>query len=100
MSTITVGGTSIEPGDRKRVDIPVAMLPTGTWASIPVEVIRGTSDGPTCWLSGAIHGDEIDGVEIIRLVSLQLDPTELTGTVIAVPIVNAFGFIVRRNEYV
>ena len=87
----------VQPGERRRVDIPVARLPTGAWTSIPIEVIRGSNAGPTCWLSGAIHGDEIDGVEIIRQVSRSLDPTKVRGTVIAVPIVNGFGFVAESR---
>ncbi len=93
MPPLIIGGVMVEPGQRRRVDLPVARLPTGAWTSIPLEVIRGTNAGPTCWLSGAIHGDEIDGVEIIRQVSRALDPIKVRGTVIAVPIVNGFGFI-------
>ena len=97
MKTLTVGGVKVDPGERRRIDLPVARLPTGAWTSIPVEIIRGSNAGPTCWLSGAIHGDEIDGVEIIRQVSRALDPSRLRGTVIAVPIVNAFGFVAESR---
>ena len=87
----------VERGQRRRVDVPVARFPTGAWTSIPIEVIHGSNSGPTCWLSGAIHGDEIDGVEIIRQVSRGLDPTRIRGTVIAVPIVNGFGFVAESR---
>jgi uncharacterized protein len=56
-------------------------------------VLHGRADGPTLWLSGAIHGDEINGVEMIRRLMKMLDPKQLRGTVIAVPIVNVFGFM-------
>ncbi|MFT5222790.1 MAG: putative deacylase [Glaciecola sp.] len=90
---LTIGEVTVEAGKRARFDLKVARLPTGTWASLPIKVIRGRKDGPTVWLSGAIHGDEINGVEIIRRVLPHLDPRRLKGTVIAVPIVNVFGFI-------
>lgn len=90
---MTIGDVTIEAGRRERFDLRVARLPTGTWASLPIQVVRGTREGPTVWLSGAIHGDEINGVDIIRRVLPHLDRRKLKGTVIAVPIVNVFGFI-------
>ena len=90
---ITVGDVTVEPGKRKRFDLPAARLPTGTWMSLPVSVVNGRHPGPTIWLSGAVHGDEINGVAIIRRVMERLTARELHGAVIAVPIVNVFGFI-------
>jgi hypothetical protein len=60
--------------------------------SIPVRVVHGAGAGPNLWLSAAIHGDEINGVEIIRRVLETLDPGKLRGSVVAAPIVNVFGF--------
>ncbi|MBI2168408.1 MAG: succinylglutamate desuccinylase/aspartoacylase family protein [Actinobacteria bacterium] len=71
----------------------MARLPTDTWLSLPVVVINGRRSGPTLFLSGAIHGDELNGVEIIRRVTSTLDARNLAGAVIAVPIVNVFGFV-------
>ncbi|MEB3213533.1 MAG: succinylglutamate desuccinylase/aspartoacylase family protein, partial [Leptolyngbyaceae bacterium] len=91
--SITVGGMAIAPGKRQRVDIPVARLPTQLPMSLPVTVVNGKHNGPTLWLSAAIHGDEINGVEIIRRVLATLSPRTLKGSLIAVPVVNIFGFI-------
>ncbi|MGH7127773.1 MAG: succinylglutamate desuccinylase/aspartoacylase family protein [Planctomycetaceae bacterium] len=93
MDLLTISGVSVGRGERQRIEIPVSMLPTETWLSIPVEVVRGARPGPRVWLSAAVHGDELNGVEIIRLVLERLDPQSLRGTVIAVPIVNVYGFI-------
>jgi hypothetical protein len=60
---------------------------------MPVAVINGLRPGPTLWLNAVIHGDEVNGVEIIRQLLQTLRPRELAGTVIAVPIVNVFGFV-------
>ncbi len=90
---VTIGDVEVPAGTRERFDLPVARLPTGSWASLPVQVIHGRYEGPTVWISGVIHGDEIVGVEIIRRVLPHLDRRKLRGTVIAVPIVNVFGFI-------
>ena len=88
-----LGGISVRAGSRKEIGLPITRLVTGDEVSFPLRVIHGRADGPTIWLSAAIHGDEVCGVEIIRRVMEQLDPRALRGTVIAVPIVNVYGFI-------
>jgi len=90
---VEIGNEKIEPGQRKRIQLPVSRLPTETWMSLPIEVVHGRQSGPILCLTGAVHGDEINGVEIIRQVLEGLDPESLAGAVIAVPIVNVFGFI-------
>lgn len=92
-AAVTIGGNAIAPGRRRNFDIPMARLPTDTWLSLPVVVINGRRAGPALFLSGAIHGDELNGVEIVRRVTATLDARSLAGTVIAVPIVNVFGFV-------
>jgi predicted deacylase len=90
---IVIGDTVIAPGRRHILEIPVAKLPTDTSLSLPVAVVHGRRPGPAIWLSAAIHGDELNGVEIIRRVLGLLRPRQLAGTVYAVPIVNVFGFV-------
>lgn len=96
--TITIGGTTVAPGTEQRIDLPIARLPTQTMLSLPIHVINGHEEGPHLWLSAAIHGDELNGVEIIRQVLKQVKPQTLRGTLIAVPIVNIFGFI-EQSRY-
>lgn len=96
--TIAVGGIEVAPGRRKRFEIPVSRLTTGSRLSMPVAVVNGRQPGPTVWLSGAIHGDEINGVEIIRQVLSRLNVASLRGAVIATPVVNVFGFI-EQSRY-
>jgi predicted deacylase len=95
---ITIGDTTIGPGERKRLQLPVARLATETWMSLPVEVVSGERSGVRLWLSAAVHGDEINGVEIIRHVLDAVDEKKLSGSIIAVPIVNVFGFI-NQSRY-
>lgn len=90
---ISIGDTTVPPGRKVRIELPFATLSTGSTASLPVAVINGRSTGPHVWVSGAIHGDELNGVEIVRRVMKQLDAKSLRGAVIAVPIVNPLGFI-------
>ncbi|MEJ2540641.1 MAG: succinylglutamate desuccinylase/aspartoacylase family protein [Gemmatimonadota bacterium] len=94
---LVIGGVEVTPGQRARVEIPVARFVTGEWLSLPVEVIHGGSPGPRVWLSGAIHGDELDGVEIIREVLSELNPKKLAGAVLGVPVVNVFGFVAESR---
>jgi len=82
---------AVRAGASRLVELPVGHLPPGTVSSMPVMVIHGRRPGPTVWLSGAIHGDEVNGIEIVRRLVLQLDAKSLAGTVLAVPIVNIFG---------
>lgn len=95
---VVIGGVAIAPGTRQTFQIPVSRLPTQTMLSLPVAVINGVKTGPRLWLSAAIHGDELNGVEIIRQVLKQIEPQQLQGTLIAVPIVNVFGFI-EQSRY-
>lgn len=96
--TITIAGETIAPGKRQHINIPVSRLPTQTPISLPVIVINGKQPGPRLWLSAAIHGDEINGVEIIRQVLEKVKPRQLKGTLITVPVVNVFGLI-EQSRY-
>lgn len=89
---LVIDGTSIKRGERKRVLLDVAKLYDFTDMNIPIEVIRGKKDGPVLFVSGAVHGDEINGVEIIRQLLTMKALNRIRGTLIAVPIVNVFGF--------
>ncbi len=95
---ITIAGEEVAPCQVKQIQIPVAKLPTQTLMSLPVTVINGVEEGARLWINGAIHGDEINGVEIIRQVVNSINPYQLKGTLIAVPIVNIFGFI-EQSRY-
>lgn len=87
-----LGGTEVAAGRRGQVQLPISRLVSGSEASLPVRLLHGRSDGPNVWLSAAVHGDEICGVEIIRRVLTRLDPRHMKGTVFAVPVVNVYGF--------
>lgn len=88
-----IKGALAPPGKLTQVELKVARLPTGMWMAVPVGVLHGRKPGPVIWLSAAIHGDELNGVPIIRHVLDRIDPRKLSGTVLAVPTVNVFGLI-------
>ncbi len=99
MTMLEIAGHRIPRGRTAKIDIPVARLPAGVWVSMPVRVLRGSKDGPLVWLSAAIHGDEVNGVEIIDgVIDAVGSPRNLTGTIIAVPVVNVFGFF-NQSRY-
>ncbi|WP_232059067.1 succinylglutamate desuccinylase/aspartoacylase family protein [Kineobactrum salinum] len=92
-SKLIIGDREIVPGERTVIDIPVAPMYTHDNLSISAQVIRGKRPGPVLFVCAAIHGDEINGVEIIRRLLQDPHLERLRGTLIAIPIVNIYGFI-------
>jgi uncharacterized protein len=92
-SAIKVGETVVHPGERATVPLPVADLYTGTSLAMPVHVVCGRRDGPVLFVSAAIHGDELNGVEVIRRLLKRKALSSMRGTLLAVPIVNVHGFL-------
>ncbi len=88
-----IAGHSIAAGERALVDLPMPRLSSRTSLNMPVHVIHGRRDGPTLFISAALHGDELNGVEIIRRILKTRALRRLRGTLIAVPVVNAYGLI-------
>lgn len=88
-----IGGDSVAPGSRRTIDIPVSVLADHTPVTMSAHVIHGKRAGPTIFVSAGIHGDEVIGVEIVRRLLTMPNLKTLRGTLIAVPLVNAFGFL-------
>ncbi|GGY86035.1 succinylglutamate desuccinylase/aspartoacylase family protein [Marinobacter zhanjiangensis] len=80
------------PGTTARLGWSPGIQISGLSQPTPVLVVNGSLPGPTLCMTGAVHGDELNGIEIIRRVIYDLDPGELSGTVVGVPIVNLQGF--------
>ena len=97
MAEFEIGGTVVLPGERKLIALPVSKLSNHTPMTLPVQVLRGDRPGPKLAITAAIHGDEINGVEIIRRLLRLLSPANLNGTLMCVPVVNAYGFLVRSR---
>ncbi len=94
---ITLGGVEIMPGSEIAIDMRITDLSTHTPVTMPVRITHGRRDGPRLFVSAALHGDEISGVEIIRRVA-QLDVCDhIRGTLIVVPIVNIMGFVTQSR---
>jgi len=97
-NSFSIGDIVVKPGQRANISLPVADLYTSTSLSMPVQVVCGRRAGPVMFVSAAIHGDELNGVEIIRrLLRLKVLST-IQGTLIAVPIVNVHGFL-NQSRY-
>ncbi len=94
----TIAGQTLAPGTQKTIELPFAQLYTHTPLNMTMNVFHGRKPGPVLLISAAIHGDEINGVEIIRRLIKLPELKRLRGTLIAVPIVNLFGFI-HRSRY-
>ncbi|MCA1773007.1 MAG: succinylglutamate desuccinylase/aspartoacylase family protein [Halomonas sp.] len=97
-ASFQLAGHTIAPGKRLQIDVPVARLYTHTPLHIPVEVVHGRRSGPVMLVCGGIHGDEINGVEIVRRVLRAKTINTLKGTLIAVPVVNVFAFL-QQTRY-
>ena len=88
-----LGTTKLAPGERRTVDLPVSALSNHTPLTLPVHAIHGERAGPVLFLSAVVHGDEILGAEIVRRVIRHRTLNDIAGTLLAVPVVNAFGLI-------
>lgn len=98
MEKLTIGEFTILPGEHRKINLPVAKLYTDANVSLPVHIIRSKKPGPTIFVSAAVHGDELNGIEIIRRLIKQQKFKITRGTVIAVPMVNVYG-VVNQSRY-
>jgi predicted deacylase len=98
MKDLAIDGKILQPGKLTKVNITISRLPSDTLIDLNIFAFRGKKDGPVLLLTGGIHGDEINGIEIIRrlIKENQLMPDK--GTVIAIPLVNVYGFIYNSRE--
>jgi len=88
--------TEIKPNSSVRLTWNSETAVGGFSEETPVLVVNGKNPGKTLCLTGAVHGDELNGIEMIRRVIFDIDPENLTGTIVGVPVANIMGF--RRNS--
>lgn len=96
--SLIIAGHEVKAGQNRIIDVPLPDLYMHTSLSMPVQVIRGRRKGPILFVSGAVHGDEINGVEIIRRIVKSKSLRGLQGTLITVPVVNVYGFL-NQSRY-
>jgi len=85
-------GETIAPGEARRLGFVQDDSLVRAMLDVPVLIAHGETAGPTLCVTAAVHGDELNGVEIARNVFSGIQPAELSGTLIVIPIVNAWGF--------
>ncbi len=96
-AAIEIAGVSIKPGSRQSIDIPLPSFYTHSSVNMPVHVVHGRQSGPVMLVSAAVHGDEINGVEIIRRLLSHKFIDRIKGTLIAIPVVNVYGFVSKSR---
>lgn len=94
----TIGGKTVPPGYVVRVEIELASLPVGLPLPLTVLVAHGGKPGPRLFVTAAIHGDELAGILVVREILEGIRAKDLRGTLVAVPVVNAFGLLHQTRE--
>lgn len=94
---IVIGEERIRSGERRTVFFPLPKLYDWTPMSLPIHVINGVEEGPVLCITAAIHGDEINGIEIIRRFLQKKGLKHIKGSIIAIPIVNVYGFLYQER---
>lgn len=96
---LVIFGESILPGESKTINVEIARLHTTTKLNIPVIVRRSKVEGPVVLFSAGIHGDEINGVEIVRQIISKKINRPKKGTIICIPVINMYGFVNKAREF-
>ena len=98
MKAFEIAGMKVPVGHRKDLKIRISEFYTATPVFIPVTVIHGRRPGPTLFVAAAVHGNEINGVEITRQLRLFVDPAQLRGTLILLVIANPIAFLTMSRD--
>ena len=96
---LTILGHKIGLGQSKVINFSIAKLYTATDIEIPVIIHRSKIPGPTVLMTAGIHGDEINGVEIVRQIIAKKINRPKKGTIICIPILNIFGFLNASRDF-
>lgn len=86
------------PGEKLHTTVAVGRLADGQRVELPVVIVRGPREGPTVYVQAAVHGDEVNGIEVIRRFLQGLEPSALAGSIIAVPVANLPAFTARQRH--
>ncbi len=93
----TYNGGRVDPGESANIRYSISETYLGDPVKIPVTVINGSKPGPTVFLSAAAHGDELNGIEVVREVAHDWDHSELHGTLVCLPVMNVPGFLAQER---
>ncbi|GEO06711.1 succinylglutamate desuccinylase [Adhaeribacter aerolatus] len=95
---ITINGQNIGLGQQVLIRLNISRLPSGTVIDIPVHVFRAPEDGPVLLLMAGMHGDEVNGIETVRRMLRRKMLRPARGTIIAIPVLNIYGFLNFSRE--
>jgi predicted deacylase len=96
-AAFSISGIKVKPGETREIYLKVSESYLSGGIQIPITVIRGREEGPAAFVFAAIHGDEINGSDIVRRLIFDVNHEKLRGTLIAVPVVNIPGFLVQSR---
>lgn len=96
---ITILNETVLPGESKTINMEIAKLHTMTKLKIPIIVERSKIEGPVILFTAGLHGDEINGIEIVRQLITQKINKPKRGTIICIPVINIFGFVNKTREF-
>ncbi|WP_297692576.1 succinylglutamate desuccinylase/aspartoacylase family protein [uncultured Eudoraea sp.] len=98
-TSIEILGKAISKGKGIQINLDIAKLHTRTKIEVPIIIERAKEPGPTILITGGIHGDEINGVEIVRQIVAKKYNKPQNGMVICIPVVNIFGFLSQTRQF-
>ncbi|MGI9535143.1 MAG: succinylglutamate desuccinylase/aspartoacylase family protein [Thermodesulfobacteriota bacterium] len=94
---LLINGTEVSPGQNITINFNIARLPSNTLIDLPVYIYRAKKEGPRLLISAGMHGDELNGTEIIRRLTSENRIIPIRGTVIVIPIINIYGFLINSR---
>lgn len=98
-NVLDILGKKIPPGKGATINFNMAKLYTATAVDVPIIIERSKKPGPVILITAGIHGDELNGVEVVRQIIVKEINKPLRGTVICIPIINVFGFLNMSREF-
>ncbi|WP_266080247.1 succinylglutamate desuccinylase/aspartoacylase family protein [Haladaptatus caseinilyticus] len=90
-------GGRVEPGHTENFRFPTSQTYLGDPVRIPVTIINGTDSGPTAFLAAALHGDELNGIEVVREIAHEWIHSDVCGTIVCLPVVNVPAFLAQQR---
>ncbi|MFB6132460.1 MAG: succinylglutamate desuccinylase/aspartoacylase family protein [Halanaeroarchaeum sp.] len=95
--SFTYNGGKIEPGETANIRYSISETYLGDPIRVPVTIVNGAEPGPTVFLSAAAHGDELNGIEVVREVAYEWNHDDLHGTLVLLPVLNVPGFLFQQR---
>ena len=93
----TYNGGRVDPGETQNIRYGISETYMGDPVRIPVTIVNGANPGPTAFFSAAAHGDELNGIEVVRTVAHDWDHSNLHGTLVCLPVLNVPGFLAQQR---